>query len=140
MTVDQGLTHVALPVTDLDASLAFYEKYAAMRVVHRRADPGGTAVAWISDLTRPFVIVLIRVDTVDERLGGVFGHIGLGVAEQADVDRLCAEARAEGRPVYGPEDAGPPVGYWSYIVDPDGHNLEVSHGQEVGLTVAQASS
>ena len=140
MNIDRGVTHVALPVTDLDASLAFYEKYAAMRVVHRRADPGGSAVAWISDLTRPFVIVLIEVATVDQRLGGVYGHVGLGVAERADVDRLCAAARAERRSVYGPEDSGPPVGYWGYIVDPDGHNLELSYGQEVGLTVDEASS
>src|SRR4051794_4988460 len=48
-SIDKGVTHVALPVTDLDASLAFYEKYAAMQVVHRRDDPGGNAVAWISD-------------------------------------------------------------------------------------------
>jgi hypothetical protein len=27
------------------------------------------------------------------------------------------------------------VGYWAYIVDPDGHNLEISYGQEVGFTV-----
>jgi hypothetical protein len=27
------------------------------------------------------------------------------------------------------------VGYWAVVVDPDGHNLELSHGQEVGLTV-----
>jgi hypothetical protein len=40
--------------------------------------------------------------------------------------------------VFGPIDSGPPVGYWGYIVDPDGHNLELSFGQEVGLTVDQA--
>ena len=39
----------------------------------------------------------------------------------------------------GPVDSGPPVGYWAYIVDPDGHNLEISYGQEVGLTVEQAA-
>jgi hypothetical protein len=27
------------------------------------------------------------------------------------------------------------VGYWGIIGDPDGHNLEVAFGQEVGLTV-----
>jgi hypothetical protein len=27
------------------------------------------------------------------------------------------------------------VGYWAYVVDPDGHNLEVSFGQDVGLAV-----
>ena len=130
---------MALPVTDLDASLAFYATYAAMTVVHRRDDPGGNAVAWISDLTRPFVVVLIEVDQVDQHLGGVYGHLGLGVDDRAEVDRRCAAALAEGRKVFGPIDSGPPVGYWGYIVDPDGHNLELSYGQEVGLTVDTAS-
>ena len=139
VTVDHGLTHVALAVTDLDASLAFYERYASMKVVHRRTDPGGgNSVAWISDLTRPFVVVLIEVDAVDQRLGGVYGHLGLGVDARAEVDRRCADAKAAGHAVFGPIDSGPPVGYWGYIVDPDGHNLELSFGQEVGLTVEQA--
>ena len=34
---DQGVTHIALPVSDLDASLDFYARYADMHVVHRRA-------------------------------------------------------------------------------------------------------
>jgi catechol 2,3-dioxygenase-like lactoylglutathione lyase family enzyme len=138
VTLDVGVTHVALAVTDLDASIAFYEKYGSMRVVHRRSDPGGNAVAWISDLTRPFVLVLIEVTAVDRPLGGVYGHVGRGVDARAEVDRLCAAARGEGREVFGPLDSGPPVGYWAYIVDPDGHNLELSYGQEVGLTVDRA--
>jgi len=32
--VDLGLTHVALPVSDMDASLGFYAEYASMEVVH----------------------------------------------------------------------------------------------------------
>jgi catechol 2,3-dioxygenase-like lactoylglutathione lyase family enzyme len=140
VTVDTGVTHVALPVTDLAASLEFYEQYASMQVVHRRTDAtSGTSVAWISDRTRPFVIVLIEAASVDARLGGVFCHVGMGVAQREDVDRLCELARAEGRTVLGPVDSGPPVGYWAYLVDPDGHNLEISYGQEVGLTVEQAT-
>jgi catechol 2,3-dioxygenase-like lactoylglutathione lyase family enzyme len=140
VTVDSGVTHVALPVTDLTASLEFYEQFAAMQVVHRRTDAtSGTSVAWISDRTRPFVIVLIEVPSLDARLGGTFCHVGMGVARREDVDRLCEIARAEGRTVVGPIDSGPPVGYWAYLVDPDGHNLEVSYGQEVGLTVEQAT-
>jgi catechol 2,3-dioxygenase-like lactoylglutathione lyase family enzyme len=139
VSVDQGVTHVALPVSNLDASLEFYEQFAAMQVVHRRTDPDtGTSVAWIGDLTRPFVLVLIEVAHVDSSLGGVYCHVGLGVAQRSDVDRLCALAQADGRKVFGPMDSGPPVGYWAYIVDPDGHNLEVSFGQEVGLTVDRA--
>jgi catechol 2,3-dioxygenase-like lactoylglutathione lyase family enzyme len=137
--IDRGVTHVALPVTDLDASIRFYEQYAGMQVVHRRTDAeSGTSVAWISDLTRPFVLVLIEVAAVDACLGGTYCHVGLGVGERADIDRLCAQARSEGRGVFGPLDSGPPVGYWGYIVDPDGHNLEISFGQEVAFTVAGA--
>jgi catechol 2,3-dioxygenase-like lactoylglutathione lyase family enzyme len=135
VATDRGLTHVALPVRDLAASLDFYARYAGMQAVHRRSDPGGSAVAWVSDLTRPFVIVLIETDQGDACLGGSFCHLGVGVESRADVDRVCELARAEGRPLYGPIDSGPPVGYWAYVVDPDGHNLEVSHGQEVGFTV-----
>src|SRR5215813_9228412 len=52
--VDRGLTHVALPVSNLNASIAFYTTYARMQVVHRRTVPTtGFEVAWLSDKTRP---------------------------------------------------------------------------------------
>ena len=57
--VDLGLTHVALPVSNLNDSITFYTTYARMQVVHRRTVPTtGLEVAWMSDQTRPFVIVL----------------------------------------------------------------------------------
>ncbi|MBL8224757.1 MAG: VOC family protein [Chromatiales bacterium] len=130
---DIGLTHVALPACSLAASVAFYERYAGMHVIHRR--PG---VVWLSDRTRPFVIVLIETtDDVQPLLP--FAHLGIGVASRAEVDRLCGIARAEGCLVREPEDGGPPVGYWAFLRDPDGHTLEVSHGQELGLAVEQGA-
>jgi catechol 2,3-dioxygenase-like lactoylglutathione lyase family enzyme len=138
MLIDRGLTHVALPVTDLDASLEFYRRYADMDVVHRRRDDEtGGQVVWVSDRTRPFVIVLIEHDAPDGGLTG-FSHLGVGCETRQEVDRRCEVARGEGRAVLGPLDSGPPVGYWAFITDPDGNNLELSHGQEVGLTVEQA--
>ena len=135
---DLGLTHVALPASDLAASVAFYAKYAAMRVVHRRVDPAdGREVVWLSDGTRPFVIVLIATDKVASPLLPL-AHLGVGCSSRAEVDRLAAEARAEGRPVWGPTDSPAPVGYWALISDPDHHTLELSHGQEVALTVARS--
>jgi catechol 2,3-dioxygenase-like lactoylglutathione lyase family enzyme len=133
---DRGLTHVALPVADTARSVGFYERFADMTVVHRRVDQStGASVVWLSDLTRPFVIVLIET-TVSHRLGG-YAHLGVGCASRAEVDARCAVASRDGREVLGPFDDGPPVGYWSIIVDPDGHNLELSHGQEVAFTVAR---
>ena len=69
---DLGLTHVALTARDLDASIAFYEKYAGMAVVHRRAREGVRSV-WLSDHTRPFVIVLVEVAGQQDHPLGPFG-------------------------------------------------------------------
>ena len=132
---DLGLTHVALPVTDIERSIAFYAKYAGMQVVHRRTDATvGVSVVWLSDGTRPFVIVLIETPEVRSPLVPI-AHLGVGCASRAEVDRLVAEAQADGRPSYGPIDAPYPVGYFALISDPDQHTLELSHGQEVGLAV-----
>jgi catechol 2,3-dioxygenase-like lactoylglutathione lyase family enzyme len=139
VAADLGVTHIALPVSNIDASLDFYARFAGMQVVHRREDSDGSPVAWISDLTRPFVLVLIQT-TPDQCLGGTFCHIGLAVASRDEVDRRCELARAEGRSIFGPHDYGAPVGYWAYVVDPDGHNLEISYGQEVAFTVESATA
>lgn len=131
---DVGMTHVALPVTDLERSKAFWADYARMRVVHSRPE-----VVWLCDGTRPFVIVLVETGEVHEPLRP-FAHLGVACATRAEVDRLAERARADGILIGGPNDSGPPVGYWAFIRDPDGHTLEVSHGQEVGLAVAEAAS
>jgi lactoylglutathione lyase len=136
---DLGLTHVAFSVRNLDASIAFYAKYAGMAVVHERTGPG-IRVAWLTDHTRPFVIVLIEAADRRDTPLGPSGHLGVACRSRADVDRLCAEAAAEGRLRKPASDSGPPVGYWAFIADPDGNTLELSHGQEVGLTVAQAKT
>ena len=135
---DRGLTHIALPVSDLEKSLEFYAKYSNMQVVHsRQSEHSGTRVAWISDRTRPFVIVLLEMGEVEHPLRPA-AHLGVGCASREEVDRLVAEAQAEGRTVFGPTDSPYPVGYWALISDPDGHTLEVSYGQEVALTVEKA--
>jgi catechol 2,3-dioxygenase-like lactoylglutathione lyase family enzyme len=136
---DVGLTHVALPVTDAAATAAFYARYADLQVVHRRVDADtGAAVAWLSDLTHPFVVVVIET-TVTHQLGG-YAHLGVGCSNRDDVDARLAAARAAGHTVLGPFDDGPPVGYWAIISDPDGHNLELSYGQEVGVTAVRDAS
>jgi catechol 2,3-dioxygenase-like lactoylglutathione lyase family enzyme len=131
-----GLSHVALSVRDMQASVAFYERYAGMREVHRR-NGSSRPIVWLSDLSRPFVIVLIEVDEVDGRLEGI-AHLGIGCESREQVDQLCEQAASESRLLMGPEDAGHPVGYWALLRDPDGHNLELSFGQEVALAVGRA--
>ena len=135
---DIGFTHVALLVTDINKSLAFYQCYANMSVIHRRTDAtSGRTVVWLSDKTRPFVLVLGESEQVNVVLSP-FAHLGIGCKSRADVDVLCDQARDEGVLLDGPHDRGYPVGYWAFLRDPDGHTLEISYGQELGLTVQQA--
>jgi catechol 2,3-dioxygenase-like lactoylglutathione lyase family enzyme len=139
MMSDLGFTHVALSVRKLNESIAFYSKYAHMKVVHQRTDANvGIAVAWMTDGTRPFVIVLAELREQRDQPLAPFGHLGVACESRAEVDRLCADARAEGRLRSGPTDTGYPIGYWAYIADPDGNNLEVSYGQDIGLTVERS--
>ena len=125
-------------MADLDRSIEFYRRFADMDVVHRRRDdnPDGGEVAWIADGTHPFVIVLIE-SPVSHTLGG-WSHLGVACSSRADVDDRLDAARAAGFEVAGPTDHGPPVGYWGIVTDPDGHNLELSFGQEVGDAAAHA--
>src|SRR5437762_11668888 len=106
---DVGLTHIALTVTEVEKSVAFYSKYARMQVVHRRSEQStGSDVVLISDKTRPFVIVLIGMAKVENVLLP-FAHLGVGCQSRQEVDRLCEEARQEGALNMGPFDSGYPV-------------------------------
>jgi hypothetical protein len=116
-----------------------------MEVVHRRIDAEtGIAVVWICDSrserlyqrTRPFVIVLIQTDVVHSVLSPI-AHLGVGCQSQEVVDSLCAKAEHEGALLQKPKDSGYPIGYWAFLRDPDGHTLELSYGQEIGLTIDQ---
>jgi catechol 2,3-dioxygenase-like lactoylglutathione lyase family enzyme len=136
--IDIGLTHIALPVSNVERSIDFYSTYAGMQVVHRRTDKAeGVAVVWLTDLTRPFVIVLIQKNSVDTVLSP-FAHLGVGCKSREYMDSLCEKARQEGVLLQEPKDSGYPVGYWAFLRDPDGHTLELSYGQEIGLTVERS--
>jgi catechol 2,3-dioxygenase-like lactoylglutathione lyase family enzyme len=135
VTIDLGLTHIALPVTDIERSIQFYSTYARMQAIHRRIDSEtGVAVVWLSDRTRPFVIVLIQTNSVQSVLTPL-AHLGVGCQSREFIDDLCERAKHEGVLLQAPKDSGYPIGYWAFLRDPDGHTLELSYGQEIGLTV-----
>lgn len=136
---DLGLTHVALPVSNIDRSVGFYSKFAEMVVVQRRQqdDQPEKEVAWLSDLTRTFVLVLVEM-AVEYPLGP-FAHLGVACESQDAVDRFAETAKQNGCFRDGPYGAvGEPAGYFVILDDPDGHTLELSFGQDVSTAVAEA--
>ena len=137
---DIGFTHVALPVTDLQASVSFYERFTDLRVVHRRAQASDAhrEIAWLSDLMRPFVLVLAEESSVGHPLGP-FAHLGFACSSAQEVDRLCALGRIDGCLQAEPRDTSGPAGYLGFLLDPDGHTVELTFGQEIGLAVNAAT-
>jgi catechol 2,3-dioxygenase-like lactoylglutathione lyase family enzyme len=132
---DLGLSHVALLVRDLDRSIAFYQEFAKLRVIHRRqAREPLDAVAWMADGLRPFALVLVASYSLQDTPLGPFGHIGIACATREEVLNQAAEAERRGSLRSRPRDDGPPVGCWTYIADPDGNTLELSFGQEIAFT------
>jgi catechol 2,3-dioxygenase-like lactoylglutathione lyase family enzyme len=136
---DIGLTHIALPVADIESSIDFYAKYAQMQVIHHRVDAKtGRAVVWLCDRTRPFAIVLIESESVNPILSPI-AHLGIGCKSRQEMDYLCNLARQEGMLLKEPQDSGYPIGYWAFLRDPDGHTLELSYGQEIGVTITNTA-
>jgi len=124
------LTHVALAVTNLERTIAFYRKHVKLHVVHDRNDDG-VRVVWLSEKAeRPdFVLVLFEAGSTPGP--GSLQHLGFAVGSREEVDAAATLARADGvlgmEPIY----AGPIVGYFCIVLDPDGNQVEFSHGQPI---------
>jgi lactoylglutathione lyase len=143
------LTHIALPVRNLQAMLDFYARYTTMKVIHERFDDETSLrTAWLAnerDITEEgarFVIVLIEGqvprnvvgDAIQEHYGFLtsFSHLGISVDTRDDVDRIAELAKEEGCLVLGPMYRNPIVGYICLVRDPDGNNIEFSVEQVLG--------
>jgi catechol 2,3-dioxygenase-like lactoylglutathione lyase family enzyme len=125
------LTHVALRVKDLPRSVAFYEKYARLVVCHQREE-NGARVVWLAERKDDpaFVFVLIPMPHTEGERPGVH-HFGFSLASRAEVDEVAATARGDGLLREGPRDAGPVVGYFCIVEDPDRNWVEFSFGQPI---------
>jgi catechol 2,3-dioxygenase-like lactoylglutathione lyase family enzyme len=126
-------THIAIFARDIDRSVGFYRRYADLHEAHRRVD-GGVSVVWLAESGRDaeFVIVVIEADHADPVDPAPIAHIGYSVGSRAEVDRIAGEAHKDGILKEGPRDAGPIVGYYCIVQDPDGNLVEFSHGQSLG--------
>lgn len=136
------LTHIALHVSDLQKSVAFYTRFAKMTLIHERDDKEtNQKTAWVTSQDPQgvidFVIVLLCGDPSlfggarpQAPLGPV-SHFGFALPGREDVDKIAAQAEAEGilmRPAAYVNDV---VNYICFVRDPDGHSVEFSFGQDI---------
>lgn len=69
-----------------------------MRVIHRR-EPGvadAQKIAWLSELTGPFALVLAQSDNSNSTSLGPFGRIGVACGRREEIDEQVAISRREG--------------------------------------------
>ena len=141
-------THIALPVRNLDATLAFYAKYTTLENIHERQDPEtDLRSVWLAnpgDKTEhaaSFVLVLIEgslpkqiTGDIEEEYGFLtsISHLGISLNTRDEVDHIAAMAKEEGILVLGPMYRNDVVGYICLIRDPDGNNIEFSVEQVLG--------
>lgn len=129
------LTHIALHVRDLAATLQFYETLCELRCVHRRGDPKQRgAVAWLAEpgREREFILVLIAGGPTRSVQGDDFSHLGFAVDSCDAVDRMAERGRQAGCLAWAPRQEPYPVGYYCALRDPDGNFVEFSYGQPLG--------
>jgi catechol 2,3-dioxygenase-like lactoylglutathione lyase family enzyme len=138
------LTHVALPVADLDASVDFYTTIAPLVVVHRHAQPEIGRTAWVSNnrqVIDPFVIVLTeRFENGGAKMPILqpFAHLGVEMPTKEDVDRIAAVGAERGVLYWEPRQMPNPIlGYLCALKDPDGNVVEFSCNQDVFTTVRE---
>jgi glyoxylase I family protein len=122
------LHHVAINVTDLDRSIAFYTDVLGFSVLPREgiAVPG----AWL-DVGSGRQIHLVG-GTVPDDVGQ---HVAFVVD---DLDTTVAELTAAGQTVKGPVVIGPRR--QAFLFDPDGNRLEINEALPSPETVPEPSA
>jgi len=135
-------THIALPCSDLDKSIAWYEEFTPLVVLDRREDADGQA-AWLShegQAVNPFILVLVmfwKDRGTPVPVMAPFAHLGIEVPERTDVIALADRARTAGCLVWEPAELPEPIGFVCALSDPDGNVVEVSYNQGVYAKVQE---
>ena len=142
-------THIALRVTDIDETIAFYTEYTPMELIEKREDEAGYG-AWLGHTDSPetpFILVVAQFfpdmdpfkDAPIATLSP-FAHIGIELIEREHVDDVAEKARSAGILAFPPTDMPFPIGYICMVSDPDGNMVEFSHDQGVFATMREKAS
>jgi predicted lactoylglutathione lyase len=99
-------------------------------------------VIWLSDRSiaddNAFVLVLQEgtpraiPDARPQSALGPVSHLGFALVSRDAVDAIAAVGKQAGLLRFGPTFLNRYAGYLCILQDPDGHNVEFSHGQSLG--------
>lgn len=137
-------THIALRVSDMDATIAWYEEFTPLELIDRREDEAGYG-AWLGmpgKTNNPFILVLAQFFPDMDPFGAApiatlspFAHLGMELSSKEAVDEMAEKAEAHGCLGMPPTMMPPPIGYITMLKDPDGNTVEFSWDQGVYATL-----
>ncbi len=122
--VIRGLWHVALRVTDLARSRAFYEGLFGMRPVWQ-PDPGSLYLSSGADNLALHQIPDSQLPEYGSQRGQFLDHVGVVVDAEETVDRLFARAEAAGTSIVHRPKRHRDGSYSCYLADPDGNTVQI---------------
>ena len=139
-------THIALRVTDMDATVAWFTEFTPLALIDRREDDLGCG-AWLGmegQTNNPFILVLAQFFEGSDPFAGAplatlapFAHLGIELPNKQDVDDIAAKASAAECLAMPPTMMPEPIGYICMLRDPDGNMVEFSWDQGVYATLAK---
>lgn len=139
-------THIAFAVKDVEASVAWYEKFTHLRVLARHEDEDGKN-AWVGDSSNhesPFILVLGQFFEGHDPFApaphppmGPFAHIGIELPTKEAVDNVAKLGKEAGCLALGPMQMPKDIGYICFLKDPDGNTIEFSYDQGVYETARE---
>jgi lactoylglutathione lyase len=117
------IEHIALWVTDLERSRAFYERWLGGRPGDRYENAERRFASYFLSFDSGARLELMQMEGVPPQLGA---HFAVAAGSEQAVDALAAELAAAGVPVpEGPRRTGD--GYYEAVVlDPDGNRVELT--------------
>ena len=130
-------THIALPCTNMDATIKWYETFTPLELLDRREDADGEG-AWMGHPDqgdKPFILVLVSFirdqDKGPQPVMAPFAHIGIEMPTKEMVDDVAARGKEAGCLAWAPQQMPDPIGYICALKDPDGNMIEFSFDQGV---------
>ena len=130
-------THIALPCTDMDATIQWYQSFTPLQLLDRREDADGEG-AWLGHPDqgdKPFILVLVSFirdhDKGPQPIMAPFAHIGIEMPTKEMVDDVAARGKEAGCLSWPPQQMPDPIGYICALTDPDGNMIEFSYDQGV---------
>ena len=137
-------THMALRVSDIDATIEFYTSMTPLELIDKREDDMGFG-AWLGmpgETNNPFILVVAQffpeTDPFKDAPKAVlapFAHFGIELPNRDDVDATAKRAEQAGCLAMPATMMPPPIGYICMVADPDGNMVEFSWDQGVWSTL-----